>query len=198
MIWIMLRKLPKLPSPFDYLAVSQKNVVKVGSGDFLFHQGTPAHAMFYLLEGKVRLVRHTENGQKVTLFRAISGDLLAEASLFASDYHCDCTADQDSILVRLSKAACQKALAENLEFSIQYIERLSKQVQFYRRRIELMSIKPAKERVWAACCDGWLVDNISEFAATVDLTPEATYRALASLVTDGRIAKSGYGQYAVK
>jgi len=151
--------------------------------------------MYYLVQGRVRLVRHTENGQAITLFDAKSGDFLAEASLFSRDYHCDCIADENSALVRLRKSDCLELLARDQTASMEYIERLSKQLMYYRRRIELISIKPAKERVWAAVCDGWLEGNISSFASTLDLTPEATYRALADLVKEGRVLKTGHGNY---
>ena len=40
--------------------------------------------------------------------------------------------------------------------------------------------------------------EIKQFAAEIGLTHEATYRALAKLVKDGRIEKAGRGQYSMR
>lgn len=60
--------------------------------------------MIFVEQGEVRLVRHTEAGQLVTMFRAGSGDTLAEPSLLSDHYHCDAIADRDSTVRVLDKA----------------------------------------------------------------------------------------------
>lgn len=58
-----------LPAPFDGLPLSDLPRRSLTGGEHLFHQGDRARGMFFVEQGEVRLVRHTEAGQLVTMFR---------------------------------------------------------------------------------------------------------------------------------
>ena len=58
----------------------------------LFLAGTPVHSMFLVTEGQVDLIRYTQSGLRILLYRAEAGDVLAEASAYSETYHCDGTA----------------------------------------------------------------------------------------------------------
>lgn len=60
---------------------------------------------------------------------------------------------------------------------------------------ELLAIRSAQERVYAALCEGMLTLAIKHFAASIGLAPETTYRAFADLVKDERIVKTARGSY---
>jgi CRP-like cAMP-binding protein len=65
-------------------------------GQTLFCAGDAVRNLYVVIGGLVRLVRHQPNGAPVVLQRAHAGELLAEASLFASRYQCDAVAEQAS------------------------------------------------------------------------------------------------------
>jgi len=46
-------------------------------------------AVYRVLEGEVCLTRFSPEGAEFVLYRARKGEFFAEASLFASHYHCD-------------------------------------------------------------------------------------------------------------
>jgi len=195
MILIIMLCDDPLPPPFDSLPDHLVAMHRLQSGQTLFRQGDRPVALFLVQRGAVALIRHTEAGRKVRLFRAKAGDTLAEASLFSESYHCDCIAGRDSILFGFDKAAVLALMASNPEFSMALVRRLSVQLQAYRRKLELLAIGSAKERVLVALADGWLSGSVIEFAGELGLSHEATYRALAHLVQQGRARKTGRGRY---
>ena len=73
--------------------------------------------------------------------------------------------------------------------------RFAHQVQTYRRRLEILAIRSAEQRVLEAVWDGMMKNDITSFAATIGLTREATYRALAALARSGRLRKTARGTY---
>lgn len=190
-----MNKNTALPAPFDQLPASDTRTITLSPQQTLFHQEAAPHALYYVASGAVTLQRHTEAGQLVTLHRASSGDLIAEASLFSPHYHCDCIAETPSTCIALDITAVRNRMADNPDFAAALVQRFARQVQGYRRQLELRSIKSAKQRVLAGLSDGWLQGSILHFAADMGLTHEATYRALANLVLDGAVIKTGRGKY---
>jgi hypothetical protein len=60
---------------------------------------------------------------------------------------------------------------------------------------EILAIRSAKDRVYAGVVAGLLVGTVIDFAATVSLTHEATYRALRELVAEGKVLNPQRGIY---
>ncbi|NDW54293.1 Crp/Fnr family transcriptional regulator [Aliiroseovarius sp. PrR006] len=187
-----------LPAPFDGLPLSDLPRRSLTCGEHLFHQGDRARGMFFVEQGEVRLVRHTEAGQLVTMFRAGSGDTLAEPSLFSDHYHCDAIADRDSTVRVLDKAIVLGAMTENTTFAIGLVQRLSAQVQSYRRKQELLAIRSARDRVLAGLADGWMTGTVVAFASDLGLSHEVVFRVLSDLVRDGQVERPARGVYRLK
>lgn len=68
-------------------------------------------------------------------------------------------------------------------------------MQIYRRRIELLAIRSAEDRVLTALTDRPVNGSIISFASEIGLTHEATYIALAILAHKGKVRKIGRGKY---
>ncbi len=195
MIEIIMTALCPIPAPFDRIADQDVSENTLRQGEALFRQEETPWAVFLVRAGAVSLVRHTEAGRLVPIFRAKSGDTIAEASLFSSRYHCDCVAERNATLLAFGKRAVLREMSRDPDFAMALTHRLAIQVQTYRRKLELIAITPAKERVLAALADGWLQGSVLAFAADIGLTHEAAYRALASLVGEGRARRTGRGRY---
>lgn len=198
MISIIMRDSIDIPAPFDGLPGSARHTQHLAPGTALFRQGDPAAAMFFLHTGAIEMIRHTEAGQKATLFRAAAGDTLAEPSLFSDVYHCDAVVVVASQVTRIDRRAVLDLVGADPAFALALVERLSGQVQGYRRRIELMAIRSAPERVLAGMADGRLTGSVVDFAAELGLTHEAVYRALSALVRDGRVVRPARGVYRLR
>lgn len=198
MISIIMSDVIDLPPPFDSLPVSARQIHNLAPGAALFRQGDKSTALFFLHAGAIEMIRHTEAGQKVTLFRAGPGDTLAEPALFSESYHCDALAEVASRVTRIEKSAVLDLICADPAFALALVKRLSGQVQGYRRRLELTAIRSATERVMAGLADGRLTGSVVDFAAELGLTHEAVYRALAALTRDGRVERPARGVYRLK
>lgn len=134
-------------------------------GDVLFRQNQTTSGLYRVVSGCVTLQRTGLGGDTVTLHRAVSGGLFAEASIFSTTYHCDAICTEAESFTRL----------------------LAIQVQQYRAHIELLAIPSAKERLLAAFQAGYFDATVTELAT--HLSHEACYRALRGLCDDGRMVR---------
>lgn len=187
-----------LPSPFDKIAEISKTESSHLATQTIFRQDSKTRGMFFVKNGEIELQRHTENGDRVVIHRAYAGETFAEASLFSDVYHCDAVAQSQCEVIEFDRQAVLLLFEEDSKFAKALAARFAIQVQSYRRRLELLAIRSAKERVHAGKVDGLLGGDVMSFASEICLSHEATYRALSTLVTDGRIKKTGRGQYLAK
>jgi CRP-like cAMP-binding protein len=186
-----------LPVPFNTLPKSALKPKIIGKGEVLFRQSDPPSFLYFLRAGHVQLRRHTEAGDTIIIDNAHGGQTFAEASLFSSSYHCEAVACETSELVAMNKVRILKAMRQNSLFAFALSARFATEIQAQRRRLQLVSIKSAPQRVFAAIADGLLTGSITTFAAEIGLTHEATYRALTQLTRQGVLVKTGRGRYEV-
>lgn len=184
-----------LPHPFDLLPSTASAMRLLKKGMPLFRRDDPATAMYYVIAGQVDLLRYTRLGDEVIIHRAHVGESFAEAGLFSDTYHCDAIAAADTELVRIDKVAIVQRMELEPDFAIAISARFAGQIQNYRRRLEIVAIRDATSRVFAAVADGMLTGSIKSGAAQIGLTHEAVYRALSALVRSGRLTKTGRGSY---
>jgi CRP-like cAMP-binding protein len=171
----------------------------LAAGAPLFRQGDPAAAVYVIERDRIALIRHTSEGRRVTLFTAGSGESFAEAALFSDTYHCDAVAEIASRVTVVPKGELHAVLRQRWQAAEQLMAKLAQQVQALRTRLELRSVKGARERVWqalilAAGPGGGAVNlksPLKTMASEIGLTHEAFYRAIAALEASGRIRRRG-------
>ena len=170
---------------------------RFGRGSAVFRQGDPVSAVFLVETGRVRLTRVLADGMSLILHVAEAGHSFAEASLSAIQYHCDATAELDSIVLALPKPDLLAALAADPTECLALTLALAAQVRDLRAWLELRNVRSATERVLA-----WLRLHASgnpptvvlrrswtQIAGELGLTREAIYRSLARLEQQGRITR---------
>lgn len=185
----------KPPSPFDTLADNALHYRELGSGHQLFRQGAKTTAMYYLQNGTITLSRWGANGDEVIIHTAHDGESFAEAALFSDSYHCNAQTRTACVLWEISKPALLSAFSTEPAFALELTAKFARQVQVLRHQKELLAIRSAPERVYAAMCEGMLTSDIKLFAASIGLAHETVYRALAKLVAEGRVVKTAWGLY---
>lgn len=156
-------------------------------------------AVYVIERGRIALVRHTSEGRRVMLFTAGAGESFAEAALFSDTYHCDAVAEVPSRVAIVPKAELHALLKLRGQAAERLMARLAHQVQVLRTRLELRSIRGARERVWqalilAAGPHGRTVKlegSLKTMASEIGLTHEAFYRAIAALEATGHIRHRG-------
>jgi len=145
--------------------------------------------------GRLRLLRHTAEGTEVAVAAARAGETLAEAALFAETYHCDAVADVPSRVEIFSCGEILPALRADPELSLRWIAHLAGQVQWLRGRLELRTIRSARERILAGLAvapEAAAGDRpLRELAADLGLAPEVLYRTVAALEAEGAIEREG-------
>ncbi len=187
----------ELPAPLNRLAKKDQSIVVLEKGERLFLQGGETKGLFYLTRGAINLKRSTETGHSVLIHHARPNDTFAEASLFLDHYHCTATAAQQSHLILCSRAAIVSLFDTDIDFARSMASRFAGQIQRTRRRVELLSIRSATERILEALNDGLLLDDIQTFADAIGFAPETVYQNLAQLSEEGKIIKTARGQYRV-
>ena len=136
-------------SPADLpLSLEAGSVIReLGAGEVLFEQGDRAAAIYKVESGRLRLVRRTVDDHLVILHTACRREFFAEASLFAATYHCDAVAAEPSRIQVYPKAKVMEPLRTDPVLAPAFMARLAHQFQELRARMELRSIRSARERV---------------------------------------------------
>lgn len=186
-----------LPDPFSHLPTTACRTIDMQKGDVLFRQDQMTSGLYRVVSGRVTLQRTGLGGDTLTLHRAVSGGLFAEASVFSATYHCDAICTEAGSVIKIAKANVVATMQSNPAFSEGFTRLLAVQVQQYRAHIELLAIPSAKERILAAVHAGYFDATVTELATRINLSHEACYRALRSLCDEGHMVRVGRGKYAL-
>lgn len=186
---------PSPPAPYDTLPREALRARRLAPGERLFRQGERSRGPCFVARGAVELESHDADGHRLLLHRAGAGTVFAEAALFAERYHCDALAPHGAEVVLLAREALLERFGADALFARALAESFAEEIRTLRRRLELVAIRGAETRVLEAVRDGLLGEDIRGFAEHVALSPEATYRALASLVRRGLLGRPARGRY---
>ncbi len=168
-------------------------------GQALFRSGDRTAGLYEVVKGKVRLVRVDRSGHEAILQVAMTGDTLAEASLFSPTYHCDAFAVGDTIVRLYSKPVLFAEFKRNPATLQAFTVMLAQQVMALRTVLQRRAIRSARDRVrhfltLNVGTDGRTVrlrGTLKELAAELGLTHEALYRALARMAADREVKRTG-------
>ena len=172
MIGIMFSELLRLPQVERHYQPDQH----------LFHRDDRVKFMFLIMAGSVHLVRLHPNGTAVVLQRAAEGSILAEASLFTPEYHCDAVAVTSATAHLVSKTAMQELFHTDRTFATAWASHLAGEIRNARLRSEILTLKTVAERL-----DAWIANhgelpgrgNWKSVALEIGTSPEALYREIA-------------------
>lgn len=150
-------------------------------GAVLFRREDRVHSMYLVRSGIVELLRPLADGTALTLNVATAGMALAEASLFASTYHCDAMARMNAEIAIMPRATFLSALRKQPDAALGLIETHAKEVQAQRSRIEILRLRRVSDRL-----DAWLelhgeppAGEWIRVADQIGVSPPALYRELA-------------------
>jgi CRP-like cAMP-binding protein len=170
---------------------------KLKAGQILFRTGQHTTGLYEVTSGTVRLVRVDSAGRETVLYVAASGEMLAEASLFAPAYHCDAIAVTDAVVRRYPKDKVLEEFERNSAVTQAFMAMLAQRVMDLRARLEQRNIHSAHDRLrhYFALhigADGYTVKvpgTLKDLAAELGLTHEALYRTLADMAAAGEIER---------
>ena len=183
---------PRLPGSLRALSVERR----LERGEVLFRKYDAAIGLYAVEEGNIRLSRTDVDGHEVILHSAGPGDLVAEASLFSQQYHCDAVAVTEARVRLYPKKALLAEFRRDGAAADAFMAMLAREVMALRTRVEQRNLRSASARVvhhlaLNAGADGRTVTlpgTVKDLAAEFGLTHEALYRTLKKLESEGQIS----------
>lgn len=186
-------------SPFDKLFAGARTGSKsLAAGEFLFRKGEAASRLYTVLEGSLRLVRYSLEGNAVSMHTALPGESFAEASLFSPIYHCDAEAILPTTIACYDKEKILALLAADPAKNASLIALLCRQVRNLRALLEVRSIRSARARLLhfllltaePQTMTVALTGTVKELAQELAMAHETLYRTMAALEKEGKISRS--------
>lgn len=176
--------------------LARAHVSKLAAGSVVFRRGERPGFVHFVLEGEVRLVRHSRRGQDAILQRVRQG-YFAEASVEFRQYHCDAVAPVKSLVLHFPIDEFMAHIDANVRFRRAWLHHLAGEVRRLRTRCERLSLRSAAERIvhyiesegTAGTVE--LRQSRKSWATELGLTHESVYRALAKLRRERRLAVKG-------
>jgi CRP/FNR family transcriptional regulator len=147
-------------------------------GDYLFHEGDPAHGFYIVQRGAINVHRVTAAGkeQVICVFRA--GDSFAEVAVVSpTGYPADARALESAQLLLVQKQGMLELLKRQPELALRMLGSMSSHLRVLVGQLEDLTVKDVETRL-----ANWLVkrcpDPRGEKPAVIQLT--VTKRALAA------------------
>lgn len=161
-------------------------------GSVLFVQGDPADRMFVVLEGWIRLVRTTREGQEVTIHIFGRGESLAEAAVFQmGSYPVTGLVVEETRLLTIPAESLFACLRAHTELCFNMMASLARRLHGFVQQIEQLSTRSTAERLAlflcrlcvaeAGSCTIRLPLDKTLIAARLGMQPETLSRSLAKL-----------------
>ncbi len=167
----------------------------------LFLEESKVESIYKVETGCVRLVVFPQDGKQLVLYRARDGEAFAEEHLARDHYSYRAIADKKTTLQSISKQLLLDDISSNPDVAKRFLMCLSGRYYQLRTNFERLGISSARARVLhmleslAKETSGpiHVLGKIKSLSDDLNLTHEATYRALRELENDGVIArKDGY------
>jgi len=159
------------------------NKLALASGEQLFRAGDRVERVYHVLEGEIVLERFSADGGRLILQRARANDVIAEAAIFARQYHCDATSVVPSVVTGMLLSQLELASRSDPGLMEALARHLARELQKTRFQVEILSRHKVSDRL-----DAWLLSHESELpekgrwlilSHEIGVTPEALYRELA-------------------
>lgn len=155
--------------------------MQLNRGQALFLTGDAVTSLHLVLTGRVALLRRAADGATLRLQSAGAGDVLAEASVWSTHYHCDAEALEPATLAALPVARFRDRLSSDPALAEAWARHLARAVQAARFRAGLLSLRGVADRL-----DAWLGEGhalpqpgrMQALATDLGVTREALYREL--------------------
>ncbi len=185
------------------LALSQvARTRQLQPGQCLFRQGDPVTGFYILTSGRLRILRHTLDGDRILLEILGAGETLGESALFSESYTCSAIAETLSQVILFGKPEVLALLPDHPELAECLMGMMAQKTHTLKRRLELRAIRAAHRRVLYyfqyLCQTSDLQESVpvvldrplKDVAADLSLTPETLSRALARLEKEGLITRA--------
>lgn len=176
--------------------ILSSSTLNLKKGDRVFKQGESVNSIYYITQGRVKLVRNTVEGTPIVIHVAYAGEGIAEASLFSDEYHCSALVDANTKIAAFSKVELLKYLQNNPNSMMDLLKQLTYQVRDLRMLNEIKSIYSAEDKVLTYLATKGSKDfdsrlSLKDIAQKIGMAHETFYRTLKVLENKGEISRDG-------
>lgn len=121
---------------------------RVRRGEAVFLEGNAANALQILAEGRVKLIRETEDGREVILRLIRPGEMFGGAGIWGeSTYPASAFAQEDSIVLQLSNTAFIEIISGHPKAALAVIQLLASRLRDAEERIRDLQTAQVEQRI---------------------------------------------------
>ena len=143
-----LRLFRHLPAPVLRQVAARFRVARIEKGGFVFHEGEPADNLSLLAEGRVKVVRETEDGQEVILRLIQPGEIFGGAGGWGEPvYPASARAQEEAVVLRLPSDAFTALIREHPDFALAVIRELGARLREAQARIRDLQTERVERRI---------------------------------------------------
>ncbi|MFC4159025.1 Crp/Fnr family transcriptional regulator [Chitinimonas lacunae] len=177
--------------------------VRVAKHGFVFQRGDPAHGLYVVAVGGIKLAIPSVSGQEKVIEFFSAGQAFGEAVMFLDrPYMVQAQALEDTLLLWIDKHDIYAAIDRDPSFARRMLAGLSLRLHALVQDIETVNLQNASQRVIGFLLkqprDGQQVQfpfNKNVIASKLGLTPETLSRLLHQLSSKGYISVDGRDVY---
>ena len=170
----------------------------LSAGQLLFSLGSPVESVFRVVSGSVRVEIRPEDGRQLVACRASCGELIGADHLTRQFYGVTATVDETTVVDAVGCETVLKFITKDETLLRKYLDCLTWQQGKLCESLERISIQSAQQRVLhlletltrrngSDSVD--LKGRVKSLSYDLNLTHEATYRALRKLEAEGFIQR---------
>jgi CRP/FNR family transcriptional regulator len=151
MLSLRLQEMPILSSlsQRDWEKVKHLFVEKhFGKDDYIFFEGDPSSWLGVVLEGRVKMIKHAENGKDVVLDLIAPGEMLGEMAAFNGEpYPATAQAMEPTVVASIHQDDYIRLLKQYPALALRVIEELGRRLREAQETIKSMAVERVERRI---------------------------------------------------
>jgi CRP-like cAMP-binding protein len=151
MLSLRLQEMPVLSSlsQGDWEKVKELFVVKrFGKDEYIFFEGDPSSWLGVILEGRVKMIKHSEAGKDVVLDVISPGEMLGEVAVFNGEPHpATAQAMEPTVLASIYRDDYLRLLKQYPALALRVIAELGRRLREAQETIKSMAVERVERRI---------------------------------------------------
>ena len=116
--------------------------------EYLFFEGDPAEWLVYVVEGRVKMIKHSESGRETLLATFGSGQIVGEVGVLVGDtYPATAQALEPTVTLNLRRAEYVDLVREHPDLAWALIAELGRRLQRAHETIRSLAVEKVERRV---------------------------------------------------
>lgn len=136
-----------LPKPLLERLNKEKSVRPYERGEIIFHEGTPALAIYIVCAGLIKLYKTSRRGDQLVIRLLGSNDITGYRSVLAGEpYMATAEVLEPSTVCSVARQTFFDLLRESPEFSIGLLSRMARQMRLSEEQMVAMALESVRQR----------------------------------------------------